>query len=61
MGRGTLGEVRDVLGILPEVQDGSTNPRDGPGWGCGCSWWTGTGRGTLPEVRHGLWDPQGGP
>ena len=52
MGRGTLGEVRD----------GSRDPREGPGRVERPSEWSGTGQGTLREVRDGsgtlgeVWD-----
>ena len=40
-----------VLGTLGKVQDGSVDPRGGPGRIGGPTGWFGTGRGILGEVR----------
>ena len=55
--RMTLGEVRDRTGTFLEVQDGSGEPRGGPGRVEGPWRKSGMGQGTLPEVRDGLGDP----
>ena len=57
---GTLGEVRDGLGTLPEVQNGSRDPRGGLGWVGGPTGRSGTRRGTLGEVQDGSEDPPKG-
>ena len=64
-GRGTIGEIRDELGILEEVQDGSGNPWGSPGrvgrpsrrfgTGWGPSGRSGMGQETLREVWDGSW------
>ena len=51
MSWGTLGEVRNGSGIHGEVLDGSGDHWGGPGWVGGKSGRSGTGLGTLEEVR----------
>ena len=65
-GSESFGEVQDGLETLGEVRDGSGDPRGDPGRVRGPSKrsWTGrsllgrsgTGRGTIAEVRDGLAD-----
>ena len=49
-GRGSLEEVQNGSGFLPEIADGSGNPRGGPKW-----------VGVPPGVHDGSLDPRGGP
>ena len=70
MGRAILGEVWDVSGDPrggpgqdegPSQRSvGSGDPRGGPVWVGGPSGRSGTGRGTLEEVRDRSGDPRGG-
>ena len=48
---------RTGCGTLGEVEDGSGDPRKGPGLVSGPSRRSGTGRGTFEEVRDGLEEP----
>ena len=67
-GRGTLGEVWDGSGTISDLWGGSGtlgevgdelgDPRVGPGLVGGPSGWSGTGRGSIPEVRDGSGDPR---
>ena len=59
-GRGTIGEVRDGSRdpwggseLDGEIRDGSGDTQGGPGQVKGPSERSGTGRGTLEEVRKG--------
>ena len=53
-GLGNLGKSRTVRSTIREVQDGSRDPRKGPGQVGGPFTRSGTGRGTLEKVRDGL-------
>ena len=53
MGQGTIPEVRDRWGILPEVRDGSGDPRGGLGRVRGPYLKSGMVRVFLPKVRGG--------
>ena len=66
-GWGNLGVARDGSRNIPEVWDGSGDPRSGEGrvgvtsersgTGWGTFWRSTTGPGTLGEVRDGSGDP----
>ena len=61
-GRVTLGKVRDGLGSIREVRDGSRDSPVGLVRVVGRPFWrSGTGQENFPKVRVGLDEPRGGP